>query len=54
MPQTGRLEANANQLQIGGSTSYGEHFEGQIDQVRIYNRALSPSEIQVDMSTLVK
>ena len=29
----------------------GEYFEGRIDEVRIYNRALSVTEIQTDMST---
>ncbi|MFC6375603.1 LamG-like jellyroll fold domain-containing protein, partial [Nonomuraea thailandensis] len=30
---------------------WGEHFNGLIDEVRIYNRALSTTEIQTDMST---
>jgi hypothetical protein len=54
MPQTGRLKADANPLQIGGNAFYGEYFEGQIDEVRVYNRALNPSEIQADMNTPVK
>jgi hypothetical protein len=53
-PQIGRPQANANPLQIGGSAYEGEYFAGQIDEVRIYNRALSPSEIQADMRTPVK
>ena len=30
---------------------YGEFFHGLIDEVRIYTRALSTDEIQVDMTT---
>lgn len=38
-------------LRIGGNAVWGEHFAGRIDEVRIYNRALSPAEIQADMAT---
>src|SRR6185503_13319193 len=50
--QTGALATKTGTLQIGGD-SYGEYFAGRIDDVRIYNRALSPTEIQVDMNTAV-
>ena len=30
---------------------WAEWFVGQIDEVRVYNRALSPTEIQADMGT---
>lgn len=36
---------------IGGNTAYGEYFQGLIDEVRVYNRALSQTEIQTDMNT---
>src|SRR5262249_18357209 len=39
------------QLQIGGDGLYGQYFNGLIDEVRIYNRALTQGEIQTDMST---
>jgi Concanavalin A-like lectin/glucanases superfamily len=54
VPQTGALEVNANPLEIGGSTYGSEYFAGQIDEVRVYNRALSPGEIQADMHTPIK
>jgi hypothetical protein len=53
MPQVGGLEADTAPLQIGGN-AYGEYFAGLIDEVRIYDRALSPSEIQADMDIPVK
>src|SRR6266513_617038 len=48
--QTGTLQTNASPLRIGGNVPYGEYFQGRLDEVRIYNRALSASEIQGDMA----
>ena len=39
-------------LKIGGNSIWGEYFQGDIDEVRIYNRALTATEIQADMNTL--
>ena len=36
-----------------GETSFGENWNGVLDEVRIYNRALSQTEIQTDMNTPV-
>jgi hypothetical protein len=47
--QTGNLVTSSNPLQIGGDSIYGQYFKGTIDEVRIYNQALLPSEIQSDM-----
>jgi PKD repeat protein len=52
-PYTGIIRASASPLRIGGDGIWGEFFQGLIDEVRIYNRALSVSEIQTDMSTPV-
>jgi hypothetical protein len=49
--QTGAIVATTNPLRIGGNGVWGEYFQGRIDEVRIYNRALSQSEIQSDMNT---
>jgi hypothetical protein len=35
-----------NKLQIGRNPGYGEYFQGLIDDVAIYRRALSPDEVQ--------
>jgi fibronectin type 3 domain-containing protein len=35
---------------MGGNTIYGEYYAGLIDEVRVYNRALSATEIQADMN----
>ena len=51
--RTGTFEVNVNPLWIGGNALYGEHFQGRIDDLRIYNRALSAAEIQADMNTAV-
>jgi subtilisin-like proprotein convertase family protein len=51
--QTGNILTSANPLTIGGDSFYGQYFSGMIDEVRIYNRALSAAEIQTDMNTPV-
>jgi len=50
---TGSYQVNSNPLWIGGNAVYGEHFQGKLDDVRIYNRALSATEIQQDMAIAV-
>jgi hypothetical protein len=49
--QTGPIAVSTNPLQIGGDTFYGQYFQGTIDEIRVYNRALSAAEIQSDMNT---
>ena len=44
------LTASAGPLRIGGNAIWGEYFSGRIDEVRLYNRALSAAEIQADMN----
>jgi O-glycosyl hydrolase len=46
---SGNIQTSTLPLRIGGNTIWGEYFQGQIDEVRIYNRALTQSEIQADM-----
>jgi len=48
--QTGSIISSANPLQIGGDKIYGQFFQGLIDEVRVYNRALTANEIQNDMN----
>src|SRR5437660_1178172 len=48
--RTGNLATSTSALQIGGDSTYGQYFTGTIDEVRIYNRALSQAEIQSDMA----
>jgi glucose/arabinose dehydrogenase len=49
----GAMPNTANPLHIGGNAVWGEYFSGLIDEVRIYNRALSASEIELDMKSAV-
>jgi hypothetical protein len=51
--QTGAITTSTGSLRIGGNAVWGEYFQGRIDEVRIYNRALSQTEIQSDMNTAV-
>ncbi|MFO0891139.1 MAG: Ig-like domain-containing protein [Isosphaeraceae bacterium] len=50
---TGSIATSANPLRIGGNSVWGEYFRGSIDEVRIYDVALSQSSIQIDMNTAV-
>jgi chitodextrinase len=49
--QTGTLLTSTQSLTIGADSIHGSFFQGTIDEVRVYNRALSASELQSDMST---
>jgi concanavalin A-like lectin/glucanase superfamily protein len=51
--QTGALVASTQPLRLGGDAIWSEWFQGTLDEIRVYNRALSASEIQTDMSTPV-
>ena len=50
---TGTLTTSTGLLKIGGNAIWGEFFNGMIDEVRIYNRALSATELQADMTTAI-
>ena len=50
---TGSIASSTNPLQIGGDSLYGQYFAGLIDNVRVYNTALTAAQIQTDQSTPV-
>ena len=50
---SGSIQTSSSPLRIGGDSIWGEYFNGLIDEVRVYNRALSPAEIQNDMFTSI-
>jgi fibronectin type 3 domain-containing protein len=50
---SGSISASTGALRMGGNNIWGEWYQGLIDEVRIYNRALSATEIQTDMATSV-
>jgi len=49
--QSGAIRSASGVLGIGGDAFWGQYFSGLIDEIRIYNRALSPAEVQSDMNT---
>ena len=54
-PSLNTIVQSNGALRIGGNaSSTGEFFQGLIDEVRIYNRALSVTEIARDMNTPVR
>jgi hypothetical protein len=53
-PGTGSIVVSNGAIRIGGNaSSTGEFFQGLIDEVRVYNRALSAAEITTDMNTAI-
>ncbi|HEX7862769.1 MAG TPA: LamG-like jellyroll fold domain-containing protein [Verrucomicrobiae bacterium] len=50
---TGSISTSTLPLRIGGNQPWGEYFSGRIDEVRVYNRALTAAEIGTDMITPV-
>jgi hypothetical protein len=48
--QRGPLASGDGPLHIGGTT-WGEWFDGLIDEVRVYDRALTTGELQLDLGT---
>jgi hypothetical protein len=52
-PLSGPITTSNDPLRIGGNNIWGEWFSGLIDDIRIYNHALTTTEIQTDMTTPV-
>jgi hypothetical protein len=48
---SGSIASSTGPLRIGGNSIWNEFFLGRIDEIRIYNRALTQSEIQSDMNS---
>ncbi len=51
--QTGAMTVSASVLRLGGNGVWGEYFAGLMDDVRVYNRALTAAEIAADRDTPV-
>jgi glucose/arabinose dehydrogenase/PKD repeat protein len=47
---SGTLVNGTRPLRIGGNTIWAEWFKGNLDEIRVYNRALTQSELQADMT----
>jgi chitodextrinase len=53
LPATGVLAVSTNPLELGGSLLDGGAFAGLLDDVRVYNTALTATQIRTDMATPV-
>ncbi len=49
--QSGSIAVSNGVLRIGGNSIWGEFFKGRLDEIRVYNRALSTAEINGDRNT---
>ena len=47
---SGAITNSSAPLRIGGNAIWGEYFFGIIDEVRVYNRALSAAQLTADMA----
>ena len=52
-PVSGAMVNTDGALKIGGNAIWPEWFAGRIDDLRVYNRALTAAELQTDMKTPV-
>jgi hypothetical protein len=51
--QTGPLATGTGPLRFGGNAIWPEWFQGQLDELRVYNRPLTAAEVQADMTRAV-
>ncbi|HEY6892486.1 MAG TPA: LamG-like jellyroll fold domain-containing protein, partial [Solirubrobacter sp.] len=51
--RVGSITVGTGPLKLGGNAIWGEWFAGQLDDVRVYNTALTAAQIQTDMNTAV-
>ena len=49
----GSLLTTTGALRFGGNSVWGEYFSGRLDEIRVYNRRLTATEIQADMNNPV-
>jgi hypothetical protein len=47
---SGSVAATSQPFRIGGNDVWGEYFKGSIDNVRVYDRVLTQSDIYADMN----
>ena len=47
---TGTLPNSAGVLRFGGNNVWAEWFAGRLDEIRVYDRALTQAELQADMT----
>jgi PKD repeat protein/glucose/arabinose dehydrogenase len=52
-PLTGTALTSSSPLRIGGNAVWPEWFSGLIDEVRVYNRALTAAQIAADRDTAI-
>jgi hypothetical protein len=47
---SGSIATSTGALRIGGTQAWGEWFNGVIDEVRVYDRALTQTQVKADMT----
>ena len=49
--KTGAITTSTTPLAIGSDSFYGQYYNGRLDEIRVYNTALTQTQIQTDMTT---
>jgi hypothetical protein len=49
----GSIAVSTGALRIGGNNVWGQRFAGLIDEVRVYNRALTSTQLKADMAKAI-
>ena len=52
-PRPARCCASTQPLRFGGNAVWAEWFRGRLDEIRVYDRALTAAQIQADMARAV-
>jgi hypothetical protein len=50
-PLTATITARGQQLRVGADAATGQFYKGLLDDLRIYNRTLTDTELQTDLNT---
>ena len=50
---SGTLPNSTGALRFGGNNVWSEWFAGRLDEIRVYDRALTQAELQSDMTRAV-
>jgi hypothetical protein len=48
---TGAIAGGSYPLRFGGNAVWKQWFKGRLDEVRVYDSALTPAQIEADMTT---
>jgi hypothetical protein len=54
LPSRESIQVRGNEMRLGIDAAFGQASKGELDQVQVYTRALTASEIQAAMNSSIK